>query len=133
MRPKPPSEGVLELDHETVQRIGWVLAALLFGLAIVSFVGEIRGWWGLFGEIGMIVGTVGGLFISFANLLLGADGKSQRVVHEAVASNGETLMEQNQILDEQTGMLGEQTGMLDQLTETMERQTEVLEDIRDGV
>lgn len=126
MRPKPPSEGVLELDHETVQRIGWVLAALLFGLAIVSFIGEIRGWWGFFGEIGMIVGTIGGLFISFANLLLGADGKSQRVVHEAVSSNGETLMEQNEIL-------GEQTGMLVQLTEAMERQTGVLEDIRDGI
>lgn len=126
MRSKPPSSGVLELNHETVQRIGWVLAALLFGLAIMSFIGEIKGWWGLFGEIGMIVGTIGGLFVSFVNLILGADGKSQRVAHEAVSSNGETLMEQNQILDEQTGML-------DQPTETMERQTDVLEDIRDGI
>lgn len=45
MDEEEPSKGMIQPDPETAQRVGWILAALLFGLAIVSFIGEIRGWW----------------------------------------------------------------------------------------
>lgn len=89
MDEEEPSKGMIQPDPETAQRNGFILAGLLFLLAIVSFIGEIRGWWGLFGQIGMLLGTIGGLYVSFLSYIEGADVKQVRAVHQAVLDTSE--------------------------------------------
>lgn len=57
---------------DTVIRIGWITAALGFLIAIVSAIGEIRGWWGLVGELGLTFGTLLGILVGIATLAFAA-------------------------------------------------------------
>ncbi len=133
------------LDTETVERIGWILSAVFFLIAIVSAIGEIAGWvepisraaehvglgqivgwWNDVGEVGMTVGTLGGLFLTFTTLIRGADSTEVRAVHDAVESNGDKLDKLDSI-DAKLGKLDD----LDRVQLELDKQTGVLEDIRD--
>lgn len=150
MPEEPPSGRVpYRLDTETVERIGWTLAAVFFLIAIVSAIGEfagwaepisraaehvglgqIAGWWNDVGEVGMTVGTLGGLFLTFTTLIRGADSSEVRAVHEAVESTGETLSSIDAKADLQIEKL-DKLDDLDRVQLELDRQTGVLRDIRD--
>ncbi len=51
---------------KTIIRLGWTTAALGLLVAIVSAIGEIRGWWGLLGQLGMTIGTLVSILIAIA-------------------------------------------------------------------
>lgn len=124
---EPPSGRVpYRLDTETVERIGWILSAVFFLIAIVSAIGEVLGWWNDVGEVGMTVGTLGGLFLTFTTLMRGADSTEVRAVHGAVESNGAKLDKLDSI-DAKLGKLDD----LDRVQLELDKQTGVLEDIRD--
>lgn len=118
-----------EPDTETVQRVGWILSIVLFLLAILSAAGELLGWWSDLGEVGMTVGTLGGLFVAFATLVLGADSAEVRAVHQAVSDNGDKL-ERLHPIDRKLERL-EKLEELDRVQYELDKQTGVLEDIRD--
>lgn len=117
-------------DPETATRIGWIVAALLFLLAAVSFAGELLGWWNELGELGMTVGTLGGLVVAVATYQHGADRSQVKGIHEAVEDNGETLSSLDGKADLQLGKLA-QLDELDRIQLELDKQTGVLEDIRD--
>lgn len=132
-------KGVYKPDPAKLQRVFWILSALFFLLAIVSFVGEVRGWWGLLGEVGMFAGTLGGILLGITSLHIGADSHQVDRVHDAVKGtrdavnrNGETLVS----MDSKLGKLDELDVIqaeLDTQTGALKHQVQVLEQIRDRV
>lgn len=96
----------------------------------------------------MIVGTIGGLFVSFLAYLQGAESRQVQAVHgavqdthraledthEAVEDNGATLASMDTKLDrlDQLDHLDIIQAELDQQTGAMDRQIRVLEQIRDA-
>lgn len=115
----------VKIRTSTFQRLSWILAILFFGMAILGIVGELLGWWNEIGEVLTIVGTIGGLIVSWAALSAGATERQVDRVHAAVVDNGDKLQKLDELdaiqleLDRQTGVLGEQLS--------------VLTDIRDGI
>lgn len=115
----------VKIRTSTFQRLSWILAILFFGMAILGIVGELLGWWNDIGEVLTIVGTIGGLIVSWAALSAGATEQQVDRVHAAVVDNGEQLEKLDELdaiqleLDRQTDVLGEQLS--------------VLTDIRDGI
>jgi hypothetical protein len=125
-----------EPDPETATRVGWILAALLFGLGIVSLVGEFLGWWNDLGEIGTVVGTVGGLVVAVATYQHGADRAQVTAVRREVQGNGELLEALDRKADAQLDHLSELDRIqveLDEQTGVLDRQLAVLGEIRDGL
>lgn len=116
-----------EPDPGTATRVGWILAALLFLLGAVSLEGDLLGWWNDFGEVGTLVGTLGGLLVAVATYQHGADRPQVKAVHGAVEDDGETLSSLDDKADRQLEKLDE----LDRIQFELGKQTGVLEDIRD--
>lgn len=145
-------------DPDTALWIAWITAGLFFLLFVVSAVGEILGWWGLIGEIGMGIGGLVGVLVTIASLLYGAgSGQVQNVgdevenVGEDVRSNGRSLeaIEEGIVgdggmvegLDGLAKALGGEEGVLGELdvvqveldrqTGVLDRQARILGQIRD--
>lgn len=134
---------VVEIDPETATRLIWLMAALSFLVAIVSAIGEVRGWWNLVGEIGMTVGGVGGLVLTAIGIFSTSSRDQVRDVHEAVEANGETLASMDGKLDKldtiedaliatdgETSKLDVVEAELDRQTGVLDRQLAVLSEIR---
>lgn len=106
MTRKDASKGMpWEPEPDTALRLIWTMAALMFLLAVVSGIGEWRGWWDLAGEIGLTVGGVGSILLTAAGIAYGAGRKQVasvnpgveavhvgvQTVREAVLDNGRAL------------------------------------------
>lgn len=136
---RPYGRMPVDPDPETATRVGWILTALLFLLAVVSLAGEFLGWWNDLGEIGTIVGTLGSLLVGVATYQHGADRAQVGHVHRAVTSNGETLSSLETKADDQLDELEklerleqlDELDKLEQLQHGQAEQTRVLEAIRD--
>lgn len=147
-----PSGAPFGMSDEQLVRFSWILAAIFFAIAIVSFIGEVLGWWNDLGELGMTVGTLAGLGISLGAAYYNA-GKTQVAgVHETVEDNNGLLEDNNELLEDNNELLGEnneivaessakldQLDQLDQLEklgkleklQTLDHQVELLQSIRD--
>lgn len=78
-------------DMDRVEKVGWLLSLLWLIVAIISGIGEYRGWWELAGEIGLTVGTLASLLFGFASYLHGEKRNHLQRIYEAVRSTGDTL------------------------------------------
>lgn len=122
---------VWEPDPETTTKILWFMSGLMFLVAIVSAIGEYRGWWNSIGELGMTVGTLAGLLIGMLALFSGSSKSQVSTVYDAVRDNGALLgsmdtkldslkkldeLDEIQLeLDVQTGVLGDQLAVLKEM------------------
>lgn len=135
-------------DMDRVEKVGWTLSLFWLIVAIVSGVGEYRGWWGLIGEIGLTVGTLASVLFGLGSYLYGAERSQVERVHEAVLSNGDTLESVDVKLDKldkldaiedaisgEEGMVRELDVIqieLDRQTGVLGQQVEILKQIRDA-
>ncbi len=94
-----------EPDPDRVVRVLWIGSAFWLLVAIVSAIGEIRGWWGLVSQIGMTAGTVLSAIVALAAYVYGAGKGQVNSVHEAVGENGRTLVSIDQALSGHEGVL----------------------------
>lgn len=90
---------MVEIDPETATRLIWLMAGLSFLLAIVSAVGEVLGWWGFVGELGMTVGGVSGLVLTAFGIFSTSSREQVADVHETVRDQGHTLRSMDGKLD----------------------------------
>ncbi len=134
-------------DPDTVIKIGWIVALLAFLVAVVSAIGEVRGWWGLIGEIGMTVGGTVSVLVGLGTLWFSAGRDQVDAVDEQLDSMDHTLGGVDDKLDSMDGKLDKLDSMdgkldklddldrvqveLDAQTGVLDRQVELLADIRD--
>lgn len=123
-------------DPDTAIKVGWTVAALAFLVAVLSAIGEYRGWWGLIGQIGMTVGMVVSILVAMGTYVYGTGRDQLDKVYNAVESHGETLRMNHRTLrsmDTTMDAVGEALagGMiqeLDVIQVELDRQTGVLDD-----
>lgn len=140
MDKQDPSKGmVCEPDPETVTKLFWYLSGFFFLVAIVSAIGEVRGWWGFVGELGMTVGTLAGILFGSLSLLSGSSESQVSAVERAVLSNGATLTKVDERLVSMDWKLDKLDDLdkvqleLDVQTGVLGGQLAVLQEIRDGL
>lgn len=138
-------------EPETAEKIVWYMAAASFLIAVISGIGEYRGWWNLIGEVGMIFGTIASVLLSGVGVLMtgsrrqvgrveSAVGQVHRavgMVHGAVQWNGAMLQNMDTKLEgldklERLDELDKIQLELDVQTGVLGDQLGVLREIRDA-
>lgn len=135
-----------EPDPDRAVKVGWTAAALALLIAIVSAIGEYRGWWGLIGQLGMTFGTITSVLLGLATYFYGAGKGQLEAVYRAVVDNGTVLGSVDTKLDKldviedalvaedgETSRLDIVQVELDRQTGVLDRQLSVLGEIRDAL
>lgn len=117
-------------EPETAEKIVWYMAAGAFLIAIVSAIGEYRGWWNFIGELGMTFGTIVGGLLTALGVFITSSRRQVGGVHQAVLDNGGLLRSMDGKLDKLEGM-DRKLGKLDKLDDLDKVQLEL--DVQTGV
>lgn len=124
-------------DPDRLLRATWIAAALFFLIAILSAIGEWRGWWDLLGELGMTIGALAGVMTTLAGAFYAASRDQASGIHGAVLDNGQVLGSVDTKLTSVDIKLSSVDTKLDKLESldtiqwALDEQTGVLAEIRD--